>query len=61
MGPIANQFTFLLFHINPPVPEIQLFLKFDLENSRSGSCERAKFKATKCVPLSMDTHLSFSV
>ena len=27
MGPISYQFTSLLFHINPPIPEIQLFFK----------------------------------
>ena len=37
------------------------FFKFDLENSRSGSWESAKFKVTKCVPLAINTHLSFSV
>ena len=29
---------------------------FDLENLRSRSWERSKFKATKCVPLPIDSH-----
>ena len=61
VGPPSYWLTSLLFHVNPTIPEIQLFLKFDLENSRSGSWESAKFKVTKCVPLAINTHLSFSV
>ena len=61
VGPPSYWLTSLLFHVNPTIPEIQLFFKFDLENSRSGSWESAKFKVTKCVPLAINTHLSFSV
>ena len=49
--------THIPFHptlVDPPIPEIQLF--HDLENSRSWSWERSKFKATKSVPFPIHSH-----
>ena len=52
VGQISYRLQSLLFHVNwPSYSSNTVFSKSDLENSRSRSWKRSRFKATKCVPL----------
>ena len=54
-----NSHSFHSMSIDPlgPHTEATALSKFDLENSRSRSCKRSKFLASKCVPLFFHVNL----
>ena len=62
VGPTSYWLTSFLFHTNRPSHSWNTaFSKFYLENSTSRSWEKSKFKATKCVPLPIDSHPFHSI
>ena len=57
VGLTSYRFTSLSFHVNRPSHSWDTaILKFDIENSRSRSWVRSKFKVTTWVQHSVDSH-----